>query len=98
MTQSEKVSWQYRTDDMAEADWEVCPPIGRFVSLGIDGRSPSTPEEAAEHIADTYHADWDYFSEIDVWIKDPEGIVTKFNVQVEPRPHFSAYVCEDPSP
>jgi len=46
--------------------------------------------EAAEEWAENRHADEDYFDEIDVCVKAPDGTVSKWTVTVEMEPTFSA--------
>ncbi len=55
-----------------------------------------SPRCAAEEWVEGLHADWDYCEEAnDIFVRDPDGVVTRWDVFVESRPHFRAVEQKD---
>lgn len=53
------------------------------------------PDWAAENYADLHHSDNDCPDEITVWVRGPDGELTKWTVCAEPSVTFTAVEAED---
>ncbi|MGI9493495.1 MAG: hypothetical protein ACR2QF_13945 [Geminicoccaceae bacterium] len=74
------ISWDYYHSEEK--------PTEDFYSVFIKTRSPG---DAAEHICERNFADWDYPTEIDIWVRESGDMDWKgFDVNVESVPEFSA--------
>lgn len=63
-----------------------------------DARSAGDAEDAAEHFCERYDADGDYTivsrGSGRVWIRDEEGVVTRWTISAESVPQYHAYAAK----